>query len=116
MKAEATGEVVYYNDDDAITGTTTDKGTYLNEKGKWFEVFGCLCGRTLEKADLVLLGISDKNARDFLEGVNAAVERYSINTCLRISHFLAQARHESGDFKYLKEIWGHEAHTGASRV
>lgn len=32
--------------------------------------------------------------------------RYAITTGLRIAHFLAQAAHESGYFRYMREIWG----------
>jgi putative chitinase len=39
-------------------------------------------------------------------GVNATLERYNITTYLRITHFLAQVMHESGGFRYLKELWG----------
>lgn len=31
-------------------------------------------------------------------------KKYEINTPLRISHFMAQLHHESGGFKYLKEL------------
>jgi putative chitinase len=39
----------------------------------------------------------------FLNNLNANLDKYSINTPLRISHFLAQVMHESGDFKVTKE-------------
>jgi predicted chitinase len=32
--------------------------------------------------------------------------KYQINTPLRASAFLAQLAHESGEFKYMEEIWG----------
>jgi putative chitinase len=31
---------------------------------------------------------------------------YEINTPLRIAHFVAQAAHESGGFRWMQEIWG----------
>ncbi|WP_448572736.1 glycoside hydrolase family 19 protein [Trichothermofontia sp.] len=39
-------------------------------------------------------------------GVNQTFERYQINTRLRMAHFLAQVMHESGGFRWLREIWG----------
>ncbi len=37
VKAEASEEVTYYNEDEATPGTTTDKGIFQNKKDKWFE-------------------------------------------------------------------------------
>lgn len=34
------------------------------------------------------------------------LEKYGINTQLRVAHFLAQAAHESAHFQTLKEFWG----------
>lgn len=31
---------------------------------------------------------------------------YQINTPIRIAHFIAQAAHESGNFRWMEEIWG----------
>lgn len=38
--------------------------------------------------------------------LNAAMQKYEINTPLRAAAFLAQLAHESGEFKYFEEIWG----------
>jgi putative chitinase len=40
------------------------------------------------------------------DGLDKYCPQYSINTGLRLAHFLAQACHETGGFKWLKEIWG----------
>ncbi|MBD2033768.1 glycoside hydrolase family 19 protein [Leptolyngbya sp. FACHB-321] len=39
-------------------------------------------------------------------GMNATLKRYQINSKLRIAHFLAQVIHESGGFRWLRELWG----------
>ena len=39
-------------------------------------------------------------------GIQAAAAKFGINTPLRQAHFLAQIAHESGKFRYVREIWG----------
>jgi putative chitinase len=39
-------------------------------------------------------------------GMDRYCPQYSINSPLRLAHFIAQACHETGGFKWLKEIWG----------
>lgn len=40
------------------------------------------------------------------------LDRYEINTPLRVAHFLAQVIHESGSFRYMEEIASGEAYEG----
>jgi len=42
----------------------------------------------------------------FLDPLNAAMEEYEINTSLRAQAFLAQIGHESGQLRFVREIWG----------
>lgn len=39
-------------------------------------------------------------------GILAAASRFGIDTALRQAHWLAQLAHESGRFRYTREIWG----------
>lgn len=47
---------------------------------------------------------------DVAAGLGAAAARYmpqyGINTALQVAHFLAQAAHETGCFRFFTEIWG----------
>ncbi len=63
------------------------------------------------QANIVTLA---KNPRaEFLPGLVKGFEtelpRYEINTGLRVSHFMAQCAHESGNFRYMVEV-GNEAY------
>lgn len=40
------------------------------------------------------------------DGMDKYCPQYSINTPLRLAHFIAQACHETCGFKFLHEIWG----------
>lgn len=42
----------------------------------------------------------------YLDGIRENAERWGIDTPLRQAHWLAQMAHESGSFRYVKEIWG----------
>jgi putative chitinase len=43
---------------------------------------------------------------DIADGLDKCCPQYEINTPLRLAHFLAQICHETGGFRYLREIWG----------
>jgi predicted chitinase len=42
----------------------------------------------------------------YLPFINKVMEIYEINTTLRASAFLAQIAHESGELRFMEEIWG----------
>ena len=48
----------------------------------------------------------DTRGDGLAEGCVKNLGAYSINTELRLAHFIAQACHETGDFCYLRELWG----------
>jgi predicted chitinase len=43
---------------------------------------------------------------EYFQFLQQAMEEFEINKPLREAAFLAQIAHESGEFKYLEEIWG----------
>ena len=42
----------------------------------------------------------------FVDDLNTCFEKYELNTPNRQAMFLAQCLHESGGFRYTKEVWG----------
>ena len=42
----------------------------------------------------------------YLPALNAAMQAYGVNTMLRTAAFIAQLAHESGEFRWMEEIWG----------
>ncbi|HEY9850853.1 MAG TPA: glycoside hydrolase family 19 protein [Leptolyngbyaceae cyanobacterium] len=57
---------------------------------------------------LEIIGSTDLKSRieSLVPGVNQTFDKFQINTKLRMAHFLAQVIHESGGFRWLREIWG----------
>lgn len=57
-----------------------------------------------------LCALAPRAKKDLLKSLAKAapeiLEEYEINTALREAHFWAQAAHETGNFKYMFEIWG----------
>ncbi|WP_345540380.1 glycoside hydrolase family 19 protein [Variovorax defluvii] len=43
---------------------------------------------------------------DFLPHINGAMQTFEVNNPLRAAAFLAQLAHESGEFRWMEEIWG----------
>jgi predicted chitinase len=67
---------------------------------------GCACGRGLTIDELCEIFAKQKRkvCQQYLAPVNSTVKRYSITTCLRKAHFLAQIGHESGELRYSAEV------------
>jgi len=55
---------------------------------------------------LQILPSAGQQAGVFASALNLAMERYQINTRLRMAAFIAQVGHESGQFLYVKELGG----------
>lgn len=50
--------------------------------------------------------LSDDKAHLYLPHLNAAMAADGIDTMLRTAAFIAQIAHESGEFRFMEEIWG----------
>lgn len=61
-------------------------------------------------AQLVSIGVPQSKAEVYSVAFNKYADRYGINTPLRKAHFISQALHESGYFKWNEEIWGPTGH------
>lgn len=59
-----------------------------------------------EQQLLQILPSAGCNAGVFVPVLNAAMGKYGIVTKLRIGAFIAQVGHESGQLRYVREIWG----------
>ena len=55
---------------------------------------------------LQILPNAGRQAGVFVPVLNTAMGRYGIVGTLRVSAFIAQVGHESGQFRWLKELWG----------
>ncbi|UQI33108.1 glycoside hydrolase family 19 protein [Pseudomonas bijieensis] len=55
---------------------------------------------------LQILPGAGKQAGVFASALSLAMERYQINTRLRMAAFIAQVGHESGQFRYVRELGG----------
>lgn len=52
------------------------------------------------------VGCTEEAARRFAPHLDAACKYYQIDTPARLAAFLAQLGHESGSFRWVREIWG----------
>lgn len=55
---------------------------------------------------LLILPNAGKQSGVFASALTLAMDRYQINTRLRMAAFIAQVGHESGQFRYVKELGG----------
>jgi len=61
-----------------------------------------------EQQLLQILPNAGAKAGVFAPALNTAMDRYQINTRLRMAAFIAQVGHESGQFRYVRELGGDE--------
>lgn len=59
-----------------------------------------------EQQLLQILPNAGRNAGVFVPALNAAMNRYGIVGAVRAAAFIAQVGHESGQLRWVREIWG----------
>ncbi|MCX8971861.1 chitinase, partial [Citrobacter portucalensis] len=71
----------------------------------------CACNRdiTLDELKKVAPTVNEETLKKYLSDINAGFTRFGMTTCREKAHFLAQLIHESGYFRYTKEINGESA-------
>jgi len=69
-------------------------------------------GITRDQLAYIMKGAKSSDIDNFVEPINNVMEKYKINTLLRIAHFLAQVGHESGSLRYKEEIASGAAYEG----
>jgi putative chitinase len=50
--------------------------------------------------------LSEAKAQEYLPHLNDALADFKVDTMLRTAAFVAQLAHESGEFRFMEEIWG----------
>jgi putative chitinase len=71
---------------------------------------------TLQQLKKIMIYAPEARLSLFLDPLNKAFIEFNINTPLRVCHFLAQIAHESGEFRYLKEIADGSAYDTGQRA
>lgn len=61
---------------------------------------------TLEQLKAISPGSPEERLKTFLPHLNEYLPQYGIDTATEVASFLSQVLHESGGFKYMREIWG----------
>ena len=61
---------------------------------------------TTEQVHTIMPGLPAAKRAQFFPFLSAAIAEFGIDAPARIAAFLAQLAHESGQFKFMEEIWG----------
>ncbi len=61
---------------------------------------------TAEQLQSIMPRLSDKRNSEFLPFLTGAMAEFAIDAPARAAAFLAQLAHESGQFRFMEEIWG----------
>ena len=67
---------------------------------------------TPDQLSRIAIYITNENLVKYLPLINDALDKYGIDTPMRVCHFLAQVVHESGSFNFTTELDSGEAYEG----
>ena len=99
-------QLSFWDEVSSITGAADGKVWFLDPVGitlNFIHSNDCSTPLTIANLKEIATGISDSNAERYLNNINE-LHNNNIDTCLRRGHFLAQIIHESGSFRYTKEL------------
>ena len=74
--------------------------------------YGREVGVTLDQLREICPSVGSLKLQKYLDDLNAAMEEFGITTPARQAAFIAQLAHESGGFRYVKELASGEAYEG----
>ena len=61
---------------------------------------------TTTQLSQIMPGLAEAKTTLYLPPLNQAMQRFAVDTVLRAAAFVAQLAHESGEFRFMEEIWG----------
>ncbi|MEO6832075.1 MAG: hypothetical protein ABI169_07730 [Chitinophagaceae bacterium] len=113
VTAQGGNQTEYSVEDDNLPSPSNENGVFLNHKDSWLNLHACYCTADVSIEILQAVGVSTARATEFLDAINSTFKSYSLNSCLKKIHFLAQTIHESGGFRLVVEGGvGEEAYGG----
>lgn len=64
---------------------------------------------TVQQLRDIMSGATEENVQKYAPALNDEMQKFEVNTPLRIAHFIAQIAHESGSFRYSSENLNYSA-------
>jgi len=85
----------------------TQESVKVNINGAMVPVVSVATGTplTISQLDWIMPNAGTRAAQ-FLAPLQYTFQQFRINTPIRAAHFLAQIAHESGELRYVRELWG----------
>ncbi len=101
----------FQSESDLNASGIVDKDTFDAAAARGFKVPESK-GISFDQLRGIMKGAKATDIENFLEPLKRVMEKYEINTPLRMVHFLAQIAHESGSLRFKQEIASGAAYEG----